>query len=433
MIGGLARASVRARPAAFGGVFAVLVLAATVVTASVAMLRTASDAPSSPETEDLTTMGGGFTLVTVYLSIFVIGQVMALAVSQHAQENALLRAVGVLPWQLRRMVAVEALLTALPALPTGYGLGRLLARVWFDGMAAHGLVPAGLRLTVGWLPLAAAAGVLVVTSQLGGLLAAHRPARSRPAAALGDAAVPRGGMTPVRVLAGLVALAGAVTLTLVTAAAPPEDAAELLPLVLLAHLVVVALAGPAIGRLVTALTAAVLRMLGDGAVGELAMVNNRARARRLSSAITPVALVVAFSLVKFAALATAAVPSWIDIFGTALYASFAGLVAANTMVMLTAERRRELALLRAVGAAAGQVVRMVLLEGIVIAAAGFGAGAAVACAVTLPLGAAAGAPLSGLPATAWWGTGAGVVLLVLISSTIPLARHLSRRPSTALA
>ncbi|MEK8143990.1 hypothetical protein NKH18_24845 [Streptomyces sp. M10(2022)] len=32
---------------------------------------------------------------------------------------------------------------------------------------------------------------------------------------------------------------------------------------------------------------------------------------------------------------------------------------------------------------------MVLLEGLIVAAAGFGAGAAVACTVTLPLGAAA--------------------------------------------
>ncbi|MEK8143991.1 hypothetical protein NKH18_24850 [Streptomyces sp. M10(2022)] len=63
---------------------------------------------------------------------------------------------------------------------------------------------------------------------------------------------------------------------------------------------------------------------------------------------------VAFSLVKFAALVTTDTPSWIDVFGTALYASFAALVAANTMVMLTAERRREIALLRAVGATAGR-------------------------------------------------------------------------------
>ncbi|MEK8143992.1 ABC transporter permease [Streptomyces sp. M10(2022)] len=249
---GLARASVRARPCAFGGVFAVLVLSATIVTASVALLVTVSDAPPSPERETLATMGAAFTIVTVYLSIFVIGQVMALAVTQHSRENALLRAVGALPWQLRRMVAAEALLTALPAIPAGYGLGHVLAGVWFDGMAAHDLVPAGLRLTVGWVP-AAAAGVLVVTSQLGGLLASHRAARSRPSSALGEAAVARRGMTPLRVIAIVMALAGAVTLTLVAAAAPPDDTAELLPLVLLVHLVVVAMAGPAIGLLVTAL------------------------------------------------------------------------------------------------------------------------------------------------------------------------------------
>ncbi|NSC22815.1 ABC transporter permease, partial [Streptomyces albus subsp. chlorinus] len=185
---GLARASVRARPTAFAGVFSVLVLSAVIVTASVAMLRTASGLPPGAAREEVSTMGAGFTVVTVYLSVFVIAQVMALSVAQRARENAVLRAVGALPWQIRRTVATEALLTAVPALPVGYGLGCLLARVWRDGMAAHGLLPDGVPLAVGWPCFLAAGGVLVVTSQLGGLLAAHRAARARPADALGEAA-----------------------------------------------------------------------------------------------------------------------------------------------------------------------------------------------------------------------------------------------------
>jgi putative ABC transport system permease protein len=434
---GLARASVRARPSAFAGVFSVLVLSATVVTASVAMLLTASRVPEGRSREAVSTMGAGFTVVTVYLSIFVIAQVMALTVSARARENAVLRAVGALPWQIRRTVATEALWTALPALPVGYGLGWALAHVWRDGMAAHGVMPHGVEVSVGWLPALAAAGVLFVTSQLGGLVAAHRAARARAVDALGDAAGARRGVTGVGVLravGAVLALFGAAVLTAVTAAGPREDVGEHLPLVLLAYLVAVGFAGPVIGRTAARLLSIPVRLvtapraLGGGAAAELAFAQARAAARRLSSAVTPVALVVAFTLVKLAALASVDEPSWVDLFATVLYAAFAAFAAANTMVLLSAERRREVALLRAVGAGSGQVVRMLVVEALAVTCAGFGAGAGVALAVTLPLGEAAGASLSALPATAWAGTGGGVLALCLAATLAPLPGHLRRAP-----
>ncbi|MGP3978177.1 FtsX-like permease family protein [Streptomyces sp. 8N114] len=437
MTTGLARASVRARPSAFAGVFSVLVLSATVVTASVAMLRTAAGIPAGEAREAVSTMGAGFTVVTVYLSVFVIAQVMALTVAARARENAVLRAVGALPWQIRRTVATEALCTALPALPVGYGLGCVLAYEWRDGMATHGLLPHGVPLTVGWPPALAAAGVLFVTSQLGGLLAAHRAARARPMDALGEAAGARRGVTLTGVVRGIgavLALFGAAVLTAITAAGPREDVGEHLPLVLLAYLVGVGFAGPAIGRTAARLLAVPVRLLtlpralGGGAAAELAFAQARATSRRLSSAITPVALVVAFTLVKLAALAAVAEPSWVDLFATVLYATFAAFAAANTMVLLSTERRREVALLRAVGAGAGQVLRMLVAEALTVTCAGFGAGVAVALAVTLPLGDAAGASLSALPLTTWAGTGAGVLALALAATLAPLPGHLRRAP-----
>ncbi|MER7411921.1 FtsX-like permease family protein [Streptomyces cacaoi] len=429
MTTGLARTSVRARPSAFAGVFTVLTLSATVVTASVAILRTASGLPPGAAREQTTAMGAGFTVVTVYLSIFVIGQVMALSVAQRATENAVLRAVGAMPWQIRRMVATEALLTALPALPLGYGLGVLLAHVWQDGMTEHGLLPGGPRLTVGPLPALVAAAVLVVTSQLGGLLAAHRAARAHPADALGEASAPRRGVTAGRVLRGVAAVlacAGAGALTALTAAGPREDAGEHLPLVLLAYLVAVALAGPALVRGVTAAAGAVRWIVGDGAAGELARAGVRARAGRLSPAVTPVALVVAFTLVKLAALAAADDPPWVDLFATVLYAAFAACVAVNTLVMLTAARRREVALLWAVGAGAGQIVRMFLAEAVLVGVAGGGAGALVALVVGLSLGEVAGVSLGVLGGGVWLGVGAGVLGLVLPAVGLPLVGHLRR-------
>ncbi|UNZ18323.1 ABC transporter permease [Streptomyces sp. 891-h] len=437
MTTGLARASVRARPSAFAGVFSVLVLSATVVTASVAMLRTASGLPPGQAREAVGAMGAGFTVVTVYLSVFVIAQVMALTVAARARENAVLRAVGALPWQIRRTVATEALCTALPALPVGYGLGFLLAHIWRDGMAAHGLLPPGVPLTVGLPPALAAGGVLFVTSQLGGLLAAHRAARARPVEALGDAAGARRGVTVTGVVRGVgavLALVGAAVLTAVTAAGPREEVGEHLPLVLLAHLVGVGCAGPAIAQAAARALAVPVRLLtapralGGGAAAELAFVQARAASRRLSSAITPVALVVAFTMVKLAALEAVAEPSWVDLFATVLYAAFAACAAANTLVLLSVERRREVALLRAIGAGSWQVLRMLVAEAATVTCAGFGAGAGVALAVTLPLGDAAGASLSALPPATWAGIGAGVLALALAATLAPLPGQLRRAP-----
>ncbi|MFJ2767201.1 FtsX-like permease family protein [Streptomyces sp. NPDC087300] len=152
---GLATAAVRSRPSALAGTFAALVLTATMVTAGVSMAVSASAVPPGAgpavraQLADLTDMGIGFCVMSVYLSIFVISQVMALAVAQRKRESALLRAIGAEPRQIRRMVAVEALGTALAALPFGYGLGALLGHFWLDGLTAHGMAPAGVSFHVG--------------------------------------------------------------------------------------------------------------------------------------------------------------------------------------------------------------------------------------------------------------------------------------------
>ncbi len=425
---GLAAASVRARPSAFAGTFAALVFSATVVSACVAVAVSAARGPRSAAQAELADTGVAFSLLTVYLSVFVIGQVVSLAVAQRRRESALLRAVGAGPWQIRRMVAVEALLTALLALPVGYGLGAPLARFWFDGMATHGMVPDGVTLRVGAPPLFAALGVLVVSSQLGGLIGAWRASRVRPSEALAGSLV-QGGERSGRIRGGacLLFLAGACALTVAARSGTARDTASEVPLVLLAHLVAIGLAGPWIGRLATALAAPLLRRFGRVA-GELAVAGCRARARRLSAAVTPVALVTAFALAKFISLTGSGSPDWMEVFGTLLYAGFAGLVAANTLVMLTLERLREFSLLRVIGAARRQIALVLAAESAITALAGTGAGAAAACAVMLPLGPRTGTPLSNLPWWAWTATLLCGAALVTTSTCAPLPHMLRTRP-----
>jgi putative ABC transport system permease protein len=430
---GLATASVRARPSAFVGSFAAFVFCATVVTACVAVAVSAAGASASAGQAALFDIGVAFSLLTVYMSIFVVGQVMSLAVAQRRRESALLRAIGAGPWQIRRMVATEALFTALFALPVGYVLGALLARVWFGGMDRHGMVPDGINLRVGLPPLLAAAGVLLVSSQMGGMLGAWRASRARPSVALTDSQVQGGERAGrVRGVASLAFLAGAGALTVVATTGTAQEAASEIPIVLMAYLVAIGLAGPWIGRLTTAFAAPLLLARG-GVAGELAVAGCRARARRLSAAITPIALVTAFSVAKLVSLTGAGEPDWMEGFGTLLYAGFAGLVAANTLVMLTLERLREFSLLRTVGAQKRQVVAVVTVEGAITALAGMGAGVLAACAVMLPLGGKTGTPLTGLPAWAWLALLLACAGLVWTASCAPLVRMLRVRSIDGIA
>ncbi|NGO72164.1 ABC transporter permease [Streptomyces boncukensis] len=423
---GLATASVRARPSAFAGTFAALVFSATVVTACVALAVSAAKAPVSPKQAELYDVGVAFSNLTVYLAIFVIGQVMSLAVAQRGRESALLRAIGAEPKQIRRMVATEALWTSVLALPVGYGLGALLARVWFDGMAANGMVPDGMTLTVGLIPLFTTAGVLVVCSQLGGMIAAWRASRTRPSAALADSAVQGGGRAGrVRATAAVAFLVGAIGLSVAAGAGSVEDAASEIPVVLLAYLVAIGLAGPWIGRAATAVAAPLLRRYG-GVAGELAIAGARARSRRLAAAITPIAMMTAFAVVQFVSLTGEM--DWMAVFGTLLYAGFTGLVAANTLVMLTLERLREFSLLRTVGAEKRQVRAIVVAESAITALAGLGGGALAAIAVLAPLGQKVGTPLSGLPVWVWAAMLVSGTGLVLAAHCAPLARMLRVRP-----
>jgi putative ABC transport system permease protein len=107
------------------------------------------------------------------------------------------------------------------------------------------------------------------------------------------------------------------------------------------------------------------------------------------------------------------------VFGTVAVV-VAGLVIANTFAVLLAQRTRELALLRCVGATARQVRRSVLGEalatGLVSSAAGVGLGIGLAAAVSALVGSNSAIPLSGVAVPLYAvlaGVGVGTVVTVL--------------------
>ncbi|MYW02004.1 ABC transporter permease [Streptomyces sp. SID3343] len=232
----------------------------------------------------------------LYISLFVVATTMSLSIAQRQRETALLRGIGARPGHIRRMVAAEAVLVSLLAVATAYLPGLWLAHRMFASMADHDLVPEGARLGYGLIPVLVALGASLFAAVPGSLLASHRAARSRPAEALGESLVPRRGIGPFRALLGLIATAGGVFLTVGVLADGGPTANKAAPFAILLFLVAVSLLGPLLARVVTELSSLPLRLLGAGA--ELATQHGRARSRRLSSAIVPVALVVAFGCVK---------------------------------------------------------------------------------------------------------------------------------------
>src|SRR4029077_4726691 len=90
--------------------------------------------------------------LAMFIALFVVASTMGLSIQQREREIALLRAVAATPGQIRRMIAWEAPILALVGsargLWPGAGRGRKLA----DALVRHGVAPASLTVSAGWLP-----------------------------------------------------------------------------------------------------------------------------------------------------------------------------------------------------------------------------------------------------------------------------------------
>ncbi|MFC5662341.1 FtsX-like permease family protein [Kitasatospora misakiensis] len=242
--------------------------------------------------EALAGIGGSFGGIATMTAVFVVVSTVALATGQRAREFALLRAVGATPRQIRRTIATEAMLVAPLAAALGILPGVGLARWWFDGMVERGAVPEGVELSVGPVPMLAAVVLCTLAALAAGFFAARRPARMRASQALGAAAVEPSRPGWIRTVVGLLFAAGGVALAGVAARLNGADAANTALGVVMCFLMGVALLGPWVARVAAGLLGAPLR--AGGAPGSLAADNTRANARRLASAITPIAMVTAF-------------------------------------------------------------------------------------------------------------------------------------------
>jgi len=386
---GIAAQALRAHRWAFLGPASTQLVAATVLSAT---LTTRVAVEGTPVAGDLLEALTAFALIAVYLTILLVGVTMNAAIAQQAQDIALLRAVGATPGRIRRAVAVEAAAVAFPAGIAGYLLGLLAGWAWLGSLVDHGLAPAGVRFTPELLLLPPILGVLVVTSAVGALIAAVRPARARPAVALADAATRRPRFTAVRVVLGLLLVAGGVTLSVSIADLAPDAAGDAAFFVMLALCVGVGLLGPFVLRATIVLARPLLRLAGG--TGHLAADSVAVLSRSLSGALVPLVLAVAFAAVKIGVHTTTAhvtgrtgpaAEGWLDYSGTAIYCLFAAVAAVNTLVTVVVGRRRDLALLGLAGATRGRVLAVVVCEAGIVTLTGLVLAAGVAGVTLMPI------------------------------------------------
>jgi putative ABC transport system permease protein len=233
--------------------------------------------------------------LAMFIAIFVVASTLGLSIQQREREIALLRAVAATPGQIRRMIAWEAAIVALAGSAAGIWPGIVLGRALAHGLLSHGIAPPNYTLNYDWLAAAAAIGGGVVTALLAVLAAGRRAARVPPTLALTDAAAEPRLLGPGRIIGGLLALAGAIPLFVVsTVTTTPQTAAATSELNAVFLVVAAAFFGPVVAYAVARLLTPALAALSPVG-GFLASANLGAATRRFSSASTPLVLTVALS------------------------------------------------------------------------------------------------------------------------------------------
>ncbi|MBT2206502.1 ABC transporter permease [Actinomadura sp. NEAU-AAG7] len=107
------------------------------------------------------------------------------------------------------------------------------------------------------------------------------------------------------------------------------------------------------------------------------------------------------------------VQAWINYLIAALAIGYAAIAAVNTLAVAVLSRRGELAAQRLAGATGGQIRRMLLIEGIVLAVMSLVLGTVISAFTVLPMAFAGGAALPSGPVAVFLGVAAAAFLIVV--------------------
>lgn len=231
---------------------------------------------------------GGCALL---IGVLVIAGTVGLSVKQRHRDIALLRALAATPRQVRRMVVREATALGVLAAVAGVWPGLAGANRLREDYVARGMVPGSFRTHLSWLPPSVAACSALLIAVAAAWVASLRASRIRPTEALAETAVDRGGLSVVRALLGVVALAGGVVLCVVSSSVNGDSAAGISVATVFTLVVAVALLSPLLIRAAAATFGRGLYLAG--VTGRLAAANTATSARRLSAVVSSLVLAVA--------------------------------------------------------------------------------------------------------------------------------------------
>ena len=153
--------------------------------------------------------------LTVALSVFVVAGTIMFAVERRRREIALLRAIGATPGQARRRLLRETALVGLLAGIAGCLAATALFAPFTRALARVGIAPDGFTVAPNWIPYVVAVAAALLVALLATLVAARRTLAARPGAALLESALPQRRLGVLRVLLGLAALGGGISLVVV--------------------------------------------------------------------------------------------------------------------------------------------------------------------------------------------------------------------------
>jgi putative ABC transport system permease protein len=252
--------------------------------------RGLAEHPDANEKESLVALAGSFGGIATMTMMFVVASTLTLVAQHRHRELALMRTIGATPRQVRRMMLVETMLVSVPAALAGCLPGLWLGGYLLDRLADHGVASPYVEYHQGLLPLGIGVGAALIAAIGAAVIAGHRAGKARPVEALADAGLQRQWFGWVRFVAGVLFLAGAGALVILTATvmSGPLASATAGPAVL-CWAIGIALLGPGFTKIVVWLLRYPLQAV-SGVSGRLAAVNVSARTTAMSAVVMPVML-----------------------------------------------------------------------------------------------------------------------------------------------
>jgi putative ABC transport system permease protein len=269
----------------------------------------------------------------------------------------------------------------------------------FELLQSSGQVGEGVGYRFGGFAIQMGVGITLLASTIAALLTARRATRMRATDAIRDAAIEDPRMSRKRVVAAWVFLAAGINCGVVTATVFHGKGYEAMQTAGQASIwssIGLALFAPALVRVVTRVLAGPVERIG-GASGYLTVQNVRGRTKEMAGAVMPIILFtgIATGTIYMQSIENAAMEGLVktneqsnietlNFVVVGMLALFAAIMLVNTLVAATTYRRREFGQQRLAGSTPPQVLRMVTLESLVLAATGVLFGSLASLATVVP-------------------------------------------------